>query len=379
MIPNDSELRISFWRDGQTQSERFAAAVLTLFGFEEIDPQSPLGGPDGKKDIVCLKGAYKWICGVYFPNSPKTFSTIKKKFVNDLEGVVDGFNGFVFFTNQNLTPKQRTSLEKIATDKRKYCEIIHLQRIQSVLDSAKGYGIRVQYLKIPMTVEEQVSWFAEADRETQAAIKEQTRLIQALSMSMHNLHAGQSHIISTLGIPKSVGIVSPDLLSTSSYSKTDDLSPLSERLSPEIILFTHRLVCLDLPNSSIGKFRSTNVRIGDHTGRIANHIELTKPENISKELTDLCQYWNDNCHKNLTNEKKYELVANFHANFLKIHPFIDGNGRVARTLLMQQIIDFFSKVDMSLFSQGSEYYSALKEADRENYEALSILIKKVVV
>ena len=52
---NDTELRLSFWRSGSTQAERLAASALRLSGYEEIDPQSPLGGPDGKKDSQTAK------------------------------------------------------------------------------------------------------------------------------------------------------------------------------------------------------------------------------------------------------------------------------------------------------------------------------------
>jgi hypothetical protein len=63
---SDTELRLSFWRDGSTQAERLAAAVLRLSGYEEIDPQNPLGGPDGKKDILCQKGGLTWVAARRF-------------------------------------------------------------------------------------------------------------------------------------------------------------------------------------------------------------------------------------------------------------------------------------------------------------------------
>lgn len=81
---NDTELRLSNWRDGSTKAEQLSGAVLRLSGYEEIDPQCPLGGPDGKKDILCQKGGLNWIGAVYFPNSKVTFAAIKKKYQSDL-------------------------------------------------------------------------------------------------------------------------------------------------------------------------------------------------------------------------------------------------------------------------------------------------------
>lgn len=76
---NDTELRLSFWRGGSTKAERLAYAALKLSGYEKLDPQSPLGGPDGKKDLLCQKGGLKWIAAVYFPHGPVSFAAVKKK------------------------------------------------------------------------------------------------------------------------------------------------------------------------------------------------------------------------------------------------------------------------------------------------------------
>jgi hypothetical protein len=65
---SDTEFKLIAWRDGSTQAERLAAAILTLSAYTEIDPQAPLGGPDGRKDIICIKGGRRWIGAVYFPS-----------------------------------------------------------------------------------------------------------------------------------------------------------------------------------------------------------------------------------------------------------------------------------------------------------------------
>jgi hypothetical protein len=98
----DTELRLSFWRDGSTKAERLAAAALRLSGYEEIDPQSPLGGPDESKDILCRKGGLSWVAAVYFPTGPTRFTAIRKKFQSDLDGAPSEHKGFIFVTNQTL-------------------------------------------------------------------------------------------------------------------------------------------------------------------------------------------------------------------------------------------------------------------------------------
>ena len=51
-----TETQLREWRTGQAGAERLGAAILHLDGFEDIDPQVPLGGPDDRKDILCCKG-----------------------------------------------------------------------------------------------------------------------------------------------------------------------------------------------------------------------------------------------------------------------------------------------------------------------------------
>ena len=154
---SDTELRLSFWRDGSTKAERLAASALRLSGYEEIDPQSPLGGPDGKKDVLCQKGGITWVGAVYFPNGPTGFTAIKKKYQSDLGGAPTQPKGFVFVTNQTLSPTQRKTLTALGQVAGKEVDILHLQRLINLLDSAAGYGVRIQYLQIAMTIEEQLS------------------------------------------------------------------------------------------------------------------------------------------------------------------------------------------------------------------------------
>src|SRR5438045_141570 len=100
-MPTESELRD--WRFGQAQAERLCAALLHLEGFESIDPQCPLGGPDGLKDIVCVKAQLKWVAACYFPPTAASQSEIEAKFENDLQGVVkNDAQAFAFFVNQPL-------------------------------------------------------------------------------------------------------------------------------------------------------------------------------------------------------------------------------------------------------------------------------------
>ena len=114
---SDTELKLLFWRNGQPSSERLASTILSLSGYEDIDPQLPLGGPDGMKDILCIKGDRKWVGAIYFPLSPQRFPAIKKKFHSDLNGAAKYSRNLVFITNQNLTPNKEMNFRKLQLQK----------------------------------------------------------------------------------------------------------------------------------------------------------------------------------------------------------------------------------------------------------------------
>ena len=54
----DLEYKLKHWIDGSTKAERLAAEILLLSGFLSVDPQCPLGGPDGLKDTLCEKNGW---------------------------------------------------------------------------------------------------------------------------------------------------------------------------------------------------------------------------------------------------------------------------------------------------------------------------------
>ena len=195
---NDTELRLAYWRDGSTQAERLAAAALALSGYEELDPQSPVGGPDGKKDIICRKGGISWIGAVYFPASPLRFAATKAKFKHDLQGVTDEHGGIAFVTNQALTQGQRTSLGELAEAAGKEVDVLHLERLRYLLDAAPGYGTRIQFLRIPMTLEDQLSWFADSGNQVAAAVAANTREVLAVKAMIERLSQGQKQIVRTM-------------------------------------------------------------------------------------------------------------------------------------------------------------------------------------
>lgn len=96
--------------------------------------------------------------------------------------------------------------------------------------------------------------------------------------------------------------------------------------------------------------------------RVENEVggeATTKPGEVSAAIKNaLCEY-------NATQNKTLEDIIDFHAQFEKIHPFQDGNGRVGRLIMFKEclragITPFIIEEDLKLY-----YYRGLKEWRKE--------------
>lgn len=151
--------RLLNWTKGQKPGERLSAHILSSENFKSLDPSHPLGGKDGLKDIISTKDNIQWIAASYFPRGQKRFTEIKRKFTDDVKGVVENnVSGFAFVTNQEISLAERKQLKEIG--KPHTVEIFHLERNAHILDTAKNYGVRLEFLDIEMTKEEQLAFFA---------------------------------------------------------------------------------------------------------------------------------------------------------------------------------------------------------------------------
>ncbi len=148
------------WTKGVKASERLAGHILRSDGYQSIDPSHPLGGKDRLKDILCKKQGIRWIGAAHFPRKAVTLTQFKKKFMADLKGVeINKGKGMAFVTNQELKLHERKKLAEAA--KPHQVDIYHLERISSLLDSPALYGIRLDFLDIEMSKEEQVAFFSQ--------------------------------------------------------------------------------------------------------------------------------------------------------------------------------------------------------------------------
>lgn len=101
----------------------------------------------------------------------------------------------------------------------------------------------------------------------------------------------------------------------------------NQNLTVELILALHKILLTGINDSFAGRFRSGDewVRVGSHIGANPDFVN-----GLMHKLVD---------NYNMDDEREFiEKIAYFHAEFEYIHPFLDGNGRIGRVLINQQLM-----------------------------------------
>ena len=123
--------------------------------------------------------------------------------------------------------------------------------------------------------------------------------------------------------------------------------PISEKLIKELHRKLKSGIITDDDSAVVGDYKKYPNTVGE--------ITTTLPEDVSGAVRALIEEFS---HRNAVD--MYD-VAEFHAEFEKIHPFYDGNGRIGRLLtlkmcLQNSIVPFIISDRMKHF-----YYAGLKE------------------
>ena len=364
-MPNTFQC-LSLWDKGQAFAERMAAKLLAIEGYTKIDPQCPNGGPDGKKDILCQRSGKQYVAACYFPSEQKSFREVKDRFEDDYPGVArHAADGFVFITNQKITPGERLEL----TRNRGEVDLYHGERVCNLLDAPKGYGIRLEYLDIELNKAEQISFLANhvdlASRLTE--IGEKLDRIQRDTSSLAGYIGGDRpaerwHAIPVAGLPA------------------------SSRLCVEDIFTIHVACMYDAPPSvhlRLGSFRNVEVWIG-RAGASRDEADFIPiaPALVPDQTHALIEWWRREFELvvHSSEDRKIQAIAEFHARFLTIHPFIDGNGRVARALATIQFKDLLGHdVSFDRIEDRESYFESLQLAQQDGDHRLLVAHLKSLI
>ena len=374
-----TESAVREWRYGQAQAERLVAALLHLEGFEGVDPQHPLGGSDGLKDVLCRKDGLPWVAAAYFPTTPSTLRAIESKFKGDFAGVAsNNAKAFAFFVNQPLTVGERQQLLLLAGQTR--AEVYHLERIRSLLDAPKGCGIRLEYLRIPMTEAEQWAFWSSMNQDVVRKLVDHEVRRDA---QMRSLDEKLNLILERTN---AIGFALADgpshLASTALASESIEMPTAS--LSLTTLCWLHRVITEDggLPEAVRGRLRSISVWIGPAGSSLETATYVPPPPEELVTLTNSWIEWWKGQHKLLQSSSKEEVIAalaEFHHRFLRIHPFLDANGRLARALLDQAARELLNQGVASEFTDDvPAYYATLVAADKGDFGSLKSRIAAIL-
>lgn len=128
--------------------------------------------------------------------------------------------------------------------------------------------------------------------------------------------------------------------------------PLSEWQIKSI----HQLILKDIDDKNAGVYRKTNVIISG-----ADHVppDALQVESDMQTFINWCQTEGASLHP-------VERAARVHADFVKIHPFVDGNGRTSRLLMNLELMkNGFPPVVLPV-GKRLEYYETLDTAHTKN-------------
>ena len=129
-----------------------------------------------------------------------------------------------------------------------------------------------------------------------------------------------------------------------------DNNAKDKELTSDMMLFLHKILISNINNDIAGRFR-----MGDEYVRVGNHI-APAPSKIEAGLEKAFLTYKSDASKNIV-----EKIARFHLDFETLHPFIDGNGRIGRSLNNYLLIrEEYVPINIR-FLDRQEYYKAFQE------------------
>lgn len=149
----------------------------------------------------------------------------------------------------------------------------------------------------------------------------------------------------------------------------EELVTKNKALSEWDIKSIHQLILKNIDARNAGVYRNVNVTISG-----AEHIPPAFLQ-VQMEMENFITWYKTKAKKIHPVEK----AAKVHADFVKIHPFVDGNGRTARLLMNLELMkDGYPPVVLSV-EKRLEYYEALDTAHVKGDYSLFLSLMAMIV
>lgn len=154
-----------------------------------------------------------------------------------------------------------------------------------------------------------------------------------------------------------------NIYSTLRYLDISHINTVNE-LSIKTISNAHSLLVKNCDVINPGEFRTRDVKPNGY-----NH-SYTPYKKVEDRINILITFVNNKLllhrEKKKMNVEIFNICVLFFSEFLHIHPYIDGNGRLAR-LLVNKLLEYFMLVPISLIASRNEYLNSLFESQVNGY------------
>ena len=131
----------------------------------------------------------------------------------------------------------------------------------------------------------------------------------------------------------------------------------------------HKLFYRHIDETNAGTYRTKKVIV---TG---SDVSFPNPD----ELSGLMQNFVQEIPKMLERMFPVEFAAMVHARFVNIHPFIDGNGRVARLIMNLALLQSGYNITVIPPVVRADYIRAIQETNHKNYTPFVNFISEMVL
>lgn len=150
-----------------------------------------------------------------------------------------------------------------------------------------------------------------------------------------------------------------DILETVHHFRAIDyvIDNAEENLTEEFIKHLHLIIKRDTLDSTLPWFM-----VGDYKRRVnaVGGRKTANPSEVPKKMKKLMEQYSE------TKEKTIENIISFHAEFERIHPFQDGNGRVGRLIILKECLHYNVIPFIIEDSKKYFYYRGLDKWGTEN-------------
>ncbi len=137
-----------------------------------------------------------------------------------------------------------------------------------------------------------------------------------------------------------------------------------EKIKESLACELHKILMAGIRDDA-GQYRTHPVRITGSYVPTANYLKVPQ---LIKDL------FNSKFEKDTLKQ-----ASHFHADFEKIHPFSDGNGRVGRLLLIGMLLKNNIAPAIIKKKKRPEYYKALQKAQlKDEYDALELFVLNAI-